>query len=338
MKCKCGKEIPENSRFCLNCGQPVGSVESLETNGQAPIQTSESIRTQKPRKRRGKWIAIVLVLVFFLSRCGGGKDSQTKNPTLKPRPAASQDTSTFSEHIVDRKKFSELQASACEPLKKLIVSKRAQLLKDQAVISTHPKALSDPFAASDFRVQHKFAGHDDYEKSLLKDAQDLIDNQMKTALDTSLTSNAAYALLMDTAFTCAKANSWPAKETLVEVLSMAESLDTNLLAMATLAMSLPWYPKGYSQLDDNLAVKWLKPHSYSCEYSGSSCWGLSVISAQGCPTSLYVAINIEDSSGTVVDWSNDTLPSLAPGKAAKLVFTSFSKGGSTARISDYSCL
>lgn len=82
-----------------------------------------------------------------------------------------------------------------------------------------------------------------------------------------------------------------------------------------------WYPKGYNlSPNPTVAFKWDKdrPDCYSC--TGSA---ITVVSQHGCPNGLYVEVTFHDAADTIVDWSNDRLPSLDAGQKARLEFVTY---------------
>lgn len=103
---------------------------------------------------------------------------------------------------------------------------------------------------------------------------------------------------------------------------------------ATTARNAPWYPAGYFDLGE-IALKWVDRDKdcYSCYQ-----WDAKVVSKNGCPSSVYVEVNIL-SGGTVVGWTNDTLSSLGAGQYGVLRFQSYigGYGSLSASVSDYSC-
>ena len=103
------------------------------------------------------------------------------------------------------------------------------------------------------------------------------------------------------------------------------------------ANSVPWYPRGWKEVADGIAVDYIENHD--CGYSDAYCWGYYVISREGCPSGIYVEVNITNSEGTVVDYSNDTLGSLPAGQRGQLEFQAFQEDAGTlgATITDTSC-
>jgi hypothetical protein len=100
--------------------------------------------------------------------------------------------------------------------------------------------------------------------------------------------------------------------------STAASLKEAANGLSTLAASAPWYPDGYFVATEGVAWKWTT--AGSCRYSSFGCWHMDVISQNGCPSGLYAAVNIVDSNGTVVGYTNDSLPGLGAMQKARLEF------------------
>jgi hypothetical protein len=82
-----------------------------------------------------------------------------------------------------------------------------------------------------------------------------------------------------------------------------------------------WAPAGYTQWDDYLAFKWVTDeHTSDC--SDCSWWFIEVVSHYGCPGGVYAELNMLDGD-SVVDWSNDTVPSLSSSNSAVLEFVHY---------------
>jgi len=114
------------------------------------------------------------------------------------------------------------------------------------------------------------------------------------------------------------------------------TIDRQQAAIVTSAGNKPWYPKSYNEYTSNVAWKWAEGPD-PCGYS--RCWYnyIKVISRDGCPSGLYAEVNKLNSAGTVIGWSNDSVPSLGAGQKARLVFVSYdpSDSSSLAEISCY---
>lgn len=83
-----------------------------------------------------------------------------------------------------------------------------------------------------------------------------------------------------------------------------------------------WAPDGYTQYDDQLAYKFTtKQGKWPC--NDCNFWKVTVIANEGCPGGVYGELNMMDSSGTVQDWTNDSISYLGPGKKAVLKFTHY---------------
>lgn len=84
-----------------------------------------------------------------------------------------------------------------------------------------------------------------------------------------------------------------------------------------------WYPDGYSEFSDEIAYQFVDngPNPCGsiddCQFSTAN-----LVSKWGCPNGLYAEMNLY-SSGVVVDWTNDSVPSLRAGQVAQLQFVSY---------------
>lgn len=99
----------------------------------------------------------------------------------------------------------------------------------------------------------------------------------------------------------------------------------------------PWWPADFSPFaeDRSIAWRWMESSEYDC--TADSCWGMLVIPRDGCRSSLYVELSIQDGSGAAVGYTNDTAGSVSPGQRAKMVFDSYEPGAAKARLAEISC-
>ena len=86
---------------------------------------------------------------------------------------------------------------------------------------------------------------------------------------------------------------------------------------ATTQVDNSWIPDGYIPFSDSLA--WSFPKQ-TCNPSFTYCFEYSFISKTECPGGFYAAINWKDKSEAVVDYTNETLPSLKALQVATLTF------------------
>ena len=86
--------------------------------------------------------------------------------------------------------------------------------------------------------------------------------------------------------------------------------------------------------DDDLRYLWVDDPK--CPV-GQACWQATFSSENGCERGLYVEANIYDDNGTIIDWTNDTVPALGPDEDAKLTFGTFEDSATSIEIVDWSC-
>ena len=85
-----------------------------------------------------------------------------------------------------------------------------------------------------------------------------------------------------------------------------------------------WAPEGFNEWDENVAWKWVdrEPNCADCIF-----WHIQILTQYGCPNGVYGSINISKND-EVIDWTNDSVPYLAPGQKAVLAFEKYSLSGS----------
>lgn len=106
------------------------------------------------------------------------------------------------------------------------------------------------------------------------------------------------------------------------------SLDSETAEVLAAAASRPWFPEDYSPApnDESVAFKW-DDNVSGCQDSYGYCWGIRVVTRDGCPSGLYASINILKGD-TVIDFSNDSLNGLDAGQVAEMEFQAFPPEGS----------
>ena len=95
-----------------------------------------------------------------------------------------------------------------------------------------------------------------------------------------------------------------------------------------------WAPADYNVWSGDSNVAWKWNNSSSCDTY--SCWHIDFISQTGC-SYFYAAINILDSSGNIVDYTNATLPALPALQPATLRFDNVQELGSKAQLASVTC-
>lgn len=85
---------------------------------------------------------------------------------------------------------------------------------------------------------------------------------------------------------------------------------------------------------EGVEYKWVD--NPKCDYGG--CMQLRVTPrVQSCTGGLYVAVNVLDSSGTIIGYSNDLLPSVALGQQALLTFPILEDAADSVQIAEVKC-
>lgn len=115
------------------------------------------------------------------------------------------------------------------------------------------------------------------------------------------------------------------------------AVDSEVTSVLALADDVPWYPKGYYEVEDGLAYKWVDDGPDPCGYSRCRYTTMKIISRDGCPSGLYVEVNKLDSSENVIDWTNDSVPALGPMQSAVLQFVSYNNNADSTQPVEFNC-
>ena len=101
----------------------------------------------------------------------------------------------------------------------------------------------------------------------------------------------------------------------------------------------PWFPAGYSEVQDGIALKWMTvaEDNASDACTGDHCWGAYVIARDGCPSSLYAEITLLDGQDVQLGYTNDSVGSVSPGTKVRLMFNTYENSARQARLAKVSC-
>jgi hypothetical protein len=97
-----------------------------------------------------------------------------------------------------------------------------------------------------------------------------------------------------------------------------------------------WIPSGFAEWDQNVAWRYLKPKEFDCGYA-DYCFGIMVITKDGCPNGLYAELSLVDKNGTQVGYTNEMMSTALPNQKSKLIFDTYEKQANTGRLSKISC-
>lgn len=272
-------------------------------------------------------VGIAVAVVLSVSACGGGADSGSSSDSgaAAPTAAATSAAPVTFETLLGTQPLTT--TAICADYEAVI--KPIDTFVGKALVSGQ-KVVDDAYRSASYRDKVKWVDEDYVAK--LGDA-------MKASATTALNtvSNGRAGELDDisgyldaSVAACGLTAKYEAaQESAAELNALAEDIDAS-------ADSKPWYPRGYFEIVDGFAGKWVDG-SDPCGY-GPLCWywHLSVVSEEGCPEGVYVEVNFTQ-DGTAIDWSNDTLPALRPMQKGRMPFYTYERSADSIEIADVSC-
>ena len=110
-----------------------------------------------------------------------------------------------------------------------------------------------------------------------------------------------------------------------------QNLDSEFKRIVILAGSVPWYPEGFSEFDENTAYKYNKG---GCDYF--DCYNVSIVTKTGC-SQIYAEMTLMDNSGANVGFTNDTATATQPLQVVKMRFDVIEDSADTGRLTQVSC-
>ena len=345
MFCKqCGAQLAPGINFCTNCGQavtieaPAPTAVSQPTPAPAtsdPFAPSYNFDAFEPESPRGpkkgsvKWIAIgaaalvaILVSVVGIS---AAEDAKYLKPDSAPALADS----------LSATKVDTAAQAKCIDLASTLPSDATV----QALISR--SLVMNKYTAGAARRANKFLNATAWINSTeLPDISASMDEVLAGGLDDVIAKTAsiresdrqAFADLWTEEFKNLAIDKCGLTEKLAAATAAEAGFKSAKDSLETLAASVPWYPDGYTEWseDSNIAWKWI--NGRDCSYS--YCWHVGVVTNTGCPSGVYVEVNILDSGDNVIDYSNGTLSSLGPSQTGIIeISNSYSATGQISKIS-----
>ena len=349
----CGSELSTGAKFCSECASPVetkskpapqdAQLEREVTGGREAQELNAGGKSKRPKKRLSRkikglvFVSAVLVVGSLVLEDRFPEAEQLSTPAASVSPEATKEVVVWPESLdeitglpVAELEFGEVCTLVSERIIGLSMfespESRLETLND----------LDGAYEAADFVSENAWvsAAATTSPNSLLENIADekldlyLISSELpewramnteNSALFGRLSGEVRRAILRN----CDLENGYE------NASALALKAKTTLSQAAT----VPWYPEEFNPYfgNPNVAWKWVKGRS--CTYSSAICWHIDLITKAGADY-VYVEISIEDSSGSYVDYSNDTARNLSPGQVAKLEFSSFSRGPLTGRIAE----
>jgi hypothetical protein len=293
-------------------------------------------KDKKPIYKRTWFIVVVagLAIVGLVSNATGRGDSEGTGPETSSDNEIAPDIEWPSLNDIAGGSAEDLTfPNACVALEENLSN--SEIYADSADKLVELNAIEGAHEAFDFVEENSWvssvAG-----QSPLSVLDDVVANELKSLLSSSYVENASLVLNKNIPlYNIMKTQLKPLVQANCDPDGVYDELAAFSLSAKntlTLADSVPWYPAEFNAYpgDPTVAYRWA---DRGCSYSSGTCWTMDLITKAGADY-VYVEISIEDSSGSYVDYSNDTARNLRAGQIAKLEFVSFNSGARTGRISE----
>ncbi len=331
MKCKYGHNSPQDARFCSTCGATLFEDDSKESlsaqKKKSDIFTDVNlIWFQKDRKR---FLTLGTVALVLLSLATSILNSEKRNEITQTdyMPLLKQDTNL---------EMSQLEI--CERLKgraDILAGANAELLEK---INSYDGATTDGRIAAEFLRSTPLSTSEKYLEKFRREIQTVVINALSQKFTADLSADLQKMLTNDSILLCERQSKWATSEKIIDQESAATTLDAAVSAIVAGAKSVPWYSEGFEAFNSEIAIRYLSTNEYSCDFSFGNCASIDVITKFGCSDGLYAESNLMNNAGVVVDWSNDTLPYLAPNQIANLKFAyGISVSGGKFEVTEINC-
>lgn len=312
--------------------------------GTAPIdetfQITASNLVEKLKKSRPAQIGAGLVVILI---AGGVVNSLQSGPT-SPEPSASVSVTSSPQVELPANLGEALGGSSFKPTEALCQQLEAEIARSKSeklgAKVEKLKKISDPYAAADFLSDYSA----DYPASisgvregitLALEAEVELQIQAAGVLDESqlfAVKQRNFSSWIETAFD-ELGEGCDLIEPISSTVEIEESYLTQITRVSSLRDRKPWFPEGYDSFSTNLAYQFVR--GGGCEL-GDSCWKINVVSKVSC-SSMYAELNILDSSGAVIDYSNDIARNVDAMQTVRLEFPTYNSRASTGELTEITC-
>jgi hypothetical protein len=344
-RCPNGHEIPEGGAFCPVCGVRLNAADrqAPEQADSAPAPVARPRANQSSVRRvlaplwdsrgwKGRTALVLLAVVVGVGLLGAalgdgteqnaGSSSREVTERASPQKKPPKTPRGYRDLFIGAMTTAKAAKPLCEGYRTTISNWFALT---QGRLASSRGADADSYAAANFQRDANWL-HNDHTEAFKVAIYRASRTRLRAVTRRGLTEEMIERFSKDALSSCHLRSAHR------RATSAVVDLDMRVHSITTLAASLPWYPRGFYEWDDNVAWRWVDdPY---CDYF--TCWQMRVTTRDGCPSGLYAEINIKR-GGTVVDYSNDALGSLGPGETALLEFTDTSESGGTGFLTEINC-
>jgi hypothetical protein len=296
-----------------------------------------AVRPPRTKKKTIISISAAILLLIISSLSGNSSESSTgSNDSSKQMTTTTIQLQSYKDFLRPGTDFAVAVKPICGKIKSSFASKSSEF---DSLIKVADKNTDDPYGSKALLEKNSWWNES---TPLLDDVYSEVRTALAPVVNGLLTdegikiANSSKGAEFNQEIAIDAETSCGIRDLVLAAEAKAETLQSLRMDIRLAASRVPWYPKGYSEYETGIAYKWLTYGQYSCTYSSSYCWGMSVISVTGC-NSLYVEINILDSAGNNIGFTNDTTSGLRAGQSAKLIFDSFEDAADKAQVSKISC-
>jgi hypothetical protein len=317
--------------FAQQAGSEWGKLQRWITSRGRTTRVTSGNKSTKSRL----WFLLLIpgLVAFYLvmpkeesSNNEGSTTPPADSTTSTPATSTTQPPVPWTQILLEGQDVEALTTASCPQLKS-VLAKQAKLIADRLEKTKVPS--DNAYDSAEFiksvdwmYVEHAFV----LTNSQLEIVDPVINSSVRQAPD----ETQRLGFLNDSLIACSLT------ETATDATSDADALDKRLALMVVKAKNLPWYPKGFSLYEEDIAWRWAERGEYRCSY-GDHCWGMFVVARYGCPSMLYAEITVLDSTDTNIGFTNDTASSVVAGQQTKLVFEDFTPGADAARLAEIKC-